>query len=165
MLTLGTAEGGTVEIVGLGDKFAKLTPPASWGGDNTNISADDLPGFQKMSIDEAKTLENGKLQDVPAGAKVTIEAKKGFKFKTIEAMKKTNLKTLEIPGDNVPAATIYYIKGETWNQAIENHPTENAGWSVNTVVMNGENTLFIGVSSVSPTDSIDSSKTYILMAD
>ena len=31
---------------------------------------------------------------------------------------------------NVAGQTIYYTTGETWRQAITNHATENAGWSI-----------------------------------
>ena len=40
---------------------------------------------------------------------------------------------------NMADATFYYLPGETWRQAIENHPTENAGFSIsgNWVTYNG----------------------------
>lgn len=30
-------------------------------------------------------------------------------------------------GDNI---TFYYVEGETWRQAVNNHPTENTGWYI-----------------------------------
>ena len=39
-----------------------------------------------------------------------------------------SLQSKEIGGD--ATATIYYVEGETWAQAIANHSSENGGWWV-----------------------------------
>ena len=31
---------------------------------------------------------------------------------------------------SVCGQTIYYAEGETWAEAIQNHPTENQGWEI-----------------------------------
>ena len=66
-------------------------------------------------------------------------------------------------GDHI----IYYASGETWGQAIANHPTENAGWSIKSedghdFVFYGENQVYYGVSQSAPfsDDLIDANDYY-----
>ena len=62
-------------------------------------------------------------------------------------------------GDHI----IYYASGETWGEAIANHPTENAGWSIKSedgldFVYYGENQVYyseVGVFSDDPIDAND----------
>ena len=72
----------------------------------------------------AATVTEGKLQGVKMGSEVKLEAKPGYKFRKVE-VKKGGLLTLSVCGE-----TIYYAKGETWAEAIQNHPTENQGWEI-----------------------------------
>ena len=62
-------------------------------------------------------------------------------------------------------ATIYYFEGETWEQAIQNHPTENSAWKINNgnISANGAN-LFAGDNyvKVSPNSTIDPKAGYHL---
>ena len=60
-------------------------------------------------------------------------------------------------------ATIYYFEGETWEQAIQNHPTENSAWKINNghVSGNGPN-LTAGGNYVNPNDTIDPKADYHL---
>lgn len=43
-------------------------------------------------------------------------------------VEKKSLQSIPITGPT--NATIYYFEGETWEQAIQNHPTENSAWSI-----------------------------------
>ncbi len=63
-------------------------------------------------------------------------------------------------GDHI----IYYASGETWEQAIAKHPTENVGWSIKSegdydYVYYGENQVWngggVGVFSDEPIDAND----------
>ena len=79
--------------------------------------------------DAAAEVKEGKLTGVKMGSKVTITAKDGYKFRKAEGKKGiVALKTLNVGGDCPGVLT--YAEGETWGQAIENHPTENTGWTI-----------------------------------
>ena len=74
------------------------------------------------------TVTDGKLQGVKMGSEVKVKAKEGYKFRSVTVKKGGGLLSLQIGG--LFTATIYYVEGETWKQAITNHPTENAGWAL-----------------------------------
>ena len=76
--------------------------------------------------DEAAEVKEGKLTGVKMDSKVTITAKDGYKFRKVE-VKKGGLLSIQIGG--ATTATIYYVEGETWGEAIQNHPEENSAWS------------------------------------
>ena len=76
-------------------------------------------------------------------------------------------------GDDAPAvqtvhvggianATFYYIPGETWRQAIENHPTENAGFSINAdkVRYNGTRVYIGSFGDLNPNTEVDPNGDY-----
>ena len=76
-------------------------------------------------------------------------------------------------GDDAPAvqtvhvggianATFYYIPGETWRQAIENHPTENAGFSINAgkVRYNGTRVYIGSFGELNPNTEVDPNGDY-----
>ena len=73
------------------------------------------------------TVTEGKLESVKMGSEVKVTAKEGYKFRKVEVKKKALL-SIKITGPT--NATIYYFEGETWEQAIQNHPTENSAWSI-----------------------------------
>ena len=75
--------------------------------------------------DKTGDITDGKLKAVKMGSEVKLEANPGYKFRKVEAKKAPALLTLSVGGE-----TIYYAKGETWAEAIQNHPTENQGWSL-----------------------------------
>ena len=82
-------------------------------------------GKATVTVDgTAATVTEGKLQGVKMGSEVKLKAKPGYKFRKVE-VKKGGLLTLSVCGE-----TIYYAKGETWAEAIQNHPTENQGWGL-----------------------------------
>ena len=57
--------------------------------------------------------------------KVKVKAKRGYVIDKVEVKKTMKLLTLTVNG-----VTIYYAEGETWAEAIQNHPTENQGWEI-----------------------------------
>ena len=73
---------------------------------------------------------------------------------------------LSIQIDGHVTATIYYFEGETWEQAIQNHPTENSAWKIDNgnISANGAN-LFAGgnYEKVNPNSTIDPKAKYHLM--
>ena len=73
---------------------------------------------------------------------------------------------LSIQIDGHVTATIYYFEGETWEQAIQNHPTENSAWKIDNgnISGNGAN-LFAGgnYEKVNPNSTIDPKAEYHLM--
>ena len=74
---------------------------------------------------QAKTpTDEGKVEAVKMQSEVKLKAATGYKFRKVE-VKKGGLLTLSVCDE-----TIYYAKGETWAEAIQNHPTENQGWGL-----------------------------------
>jgi hypothetical protein len=73
---------------------------------------------------------------------------------------------LSIQIDGHVTATIYYFEGETWEQAIQNHPTENSAWKIDNgnISANGAN-LFAGgnYEKVNPNSTIDPNTNYYLL--
>ena len=76
---------------------------------------------------EQKTVTEGKLEGVKMGTEVKVKAKDGYKFRKVEA-KKGGLLSIHITG--ATEATIYYVEGETWKEALQNHPEENSAWQI-----------------------------------
>ena len=106
----------------------------------------------------AATVTEGKLEGVKMGSEVKVKAKDGYKFRKVEA-KKGGLLSLEIGG--ATTATIYYIEGETWAQAMENHPEENAAWGIDHGDIKGNGvSLFAGDNFVTSNDTIDPKANY-----
>ena len=73
---------------------------------------------------------------------------------------------LSIQIDGHVTATIYYFEGETWEQAIQNHPEENSAWKNNQGHISGNGvTLFAGDNFVivNPNDTIDPNTNYYLL--
>ena len=76
--------------------------------------------------DKTGDITEGKLQGVKMGSEVKVKANTGYKFRKVEVKKGgAALLTLSVCGE-----TIYYAEGETWAEAIQNHPTENQGWEI-----------------------------------
>ena len=140
--------------------------------DEFELTFDDVNFKTNQNItvkvgDADKTLgEDGKLS-VKAGQTVTLTAKQGYKFRSVEAKKAAAAKpALSI---NIGDASIHYNEGESWKDAIQKYPTENAGWSIdgNTVKYNGNYTLCIddwSGSAVFPQAIIDATEAYKLVA-
>ena len=71
---------------------------------------------------------------VEAGTEVKATYSGTKHVKSVKAKKKATLLSLTVsdPGNWIDgnSKTIYYLAGETWRQAIENHAKENAGWII-----------------------------------
>ena len=106
----------------------------------------------------AATVTEGKLKAVKMGSEVKVKAKQGYKFRKVEVKKKAALLTLSVCGE-----TIYYAEGETWAEAIQNHPTENQGWEIYGGDVNHDNLGFLmqnddwvpGTAKIDPNASYD----------
>ena len=108
----------------------------------------------------AATVTEGKLEGVKMGSEVKVKAKDGYKFRKVEVAKKGGLLSIEIGGH--ATATIYYVEGETWAQAMENHPEENSAWAIDHGFMSSQGVmLIVGGNFVSPNDTIDPNAGYI----
>ena len=86
--------------------------------------------------DAAAEVKDSKLEGVKMDSKVTITAKEGYKFRKVE-VKKTEVLTItvakgstDLSGDKL----LYYTPGETYRQAIANHPENKLdgglGWNI-----------------------------------
>lgn len=108
--------------------------------------------------DEAAEVKEGKLTSVKMNSKVTVTAKEGYKFRKVE-VKKGGLLSIVITG--MTEATIYYVEGETWEQALQNHPEENSAWKIDHGYITGNNVyVSAGGNLVSPNDTIDPNAGY-----
>lgn len=110
--------------------------------------------------DEAAEVKEGKLTGVKMNSKVTVTAKDGYKFRKVE-VKKGGLLSIEIGG--AVTATIYYVEGETWEQALQNHPTENSAWKIDLsgFISSQGLILFKDDDFVNSTDTIDPNAHYL----
>ena len=118
-------------------------------------------GSKSVTID-ANTGEATKTGIAPE-TEVKIKAKRGYVIEKVEA-KKGGLLSFEIGGH--VTATIYYVEGETWEQAIQNHPDENSAWKIQNGYVSGNGvTLFVGdnYDFVSPNSTINPNANYHLL--
>ena len=111
------------------------------------IAADDFSQGKigEVTIDsEAATIdEDGVVKNVKKNSEVKFKAKRGYVFEKAETKKDGELKTLQFTGD--ASGTFYYVEGETWGEAITNHPTENADFNFKGVnVYYGNFMMFLG---------------------
>ena len=109
---------------------ADLTLTATFS-DEFELTFDDVNFKTNQNItvkvgDADKTLDQDGKLSVKSGQTVTLTAKQGYKFRDVSVKKAAPaLLSLQVCGQ-----TIYYAEGETWGDAIKNHPTENAGWNL-----------------------------------
>lgn len=109
----------------------------------------------------AATVTEGKLEGVKMGSEVKVKAKDGYKFRKVEVKKKAKVALLSIQITGAVTATIYYVEGETWEQAIQNHPTENSAWSIKSGIIYGQGyVLSTGEMPVFSNDTIDPNAGY-----
>lgn len=107
--------------------------------------------------------EDGKSANtVTEGSAMTVTYNGTKKLLGMKVEKKVPV-LLSIQIDGHVTATIYYFEGETWEQAIQNHPEENSAWTINNghVSGNGPN-LTAGGNYVNPNDTIDPKADYHL---
>ena len=124
--------------------------------------------LKSVTVDgTAKTAdEKGVIKNIEPTKKVKITTTGPDYIIRKAAVKKTeNMKTLQIGGETT--ATIYYIEGESWTDAIKNHPTENAGWKAFTSQITYDGSAYVlfyggSTTTVNPGEKIDSTKTYKL---
>ena len=102
---------------------------------------------------------------VTEGTPMTVTYNGAKKLLGMKVEKKVPaLLSIEIGGH--VTATIYYFEGETWEQAIQNHPTENSAWKNNQGHISGNGvTLFAGdnLVKVNPNDTINPNTNYYLL--
>jgi hypothetical protein len=127
--------------------------------DKANISV--LNGSTAVTFDDAGKSANTVTEGNTVTAKFT-GTKKVLGMK-VEKKAAPKLLTLNIGGET--SATIYYIEGESWKNAIENHPTENAGWRAFPSQITYDGSAYVlfyggGNTKVNPEENIDSTKTY-----
>ena len=119
--------------------------------------ADGIEEADKWSATPNTAAKNTEVKVTYSGAKKVLGMKVGKKAEA------PALKTLTIGGET--SATIYYIEGESWKNAIENHPTENAGWRAFPSQITYDGSAYVlfydgGNTRVNPEENIDSTKTY-----
>ena len=139
--------------------------------DEYELTFDDVNFKTNQNItvkvgDADKTLDQDGKLSVKAGQTVTLTAKQGYKFRSVEAKKAGAAKPAL--SFNIGDASIHYNDGESWKDAIQKYPTENAGWSIdgNTVKYNGNYTLCYddwSGSAVFPQAIIDATEAYKLV--
>jgi hypothetical protein len=78
--------------------------------------------------------------DVKKGQTVTVTYTGSKKVLGVKAEKKSAAALLKL---SVCGKTIYYAEGETWAEAIQNHPTENQGWGLYDGDVNHDNLGFL----------------------
>ena len=103
--------------------------------------------------------------EVKKDTKVDIKYNGTKKVIGVKAAKKGIVKLLTLNVGGETSATIYYIEGESWKKAIENHPTENAGWRAFPSQITYDGSAYVlfyggGNTKVNPEENIDSTKTY-----
>ena len=109
--------------------------------------------------DKTSAVTEGKLQGVKMGSEVKLEAKPGYKFRKVEVKKKAALQSIQIGG--ATTATIYYVEGETWGQAIQNHREENSAWKIEYGYVYGNGILlFKNGNFVNSNDTIEPNANY-----
>ena len=142
-----------IEVTVLNNKF-----DIQFNAANTNtIEA----GKATVKVGEtAAEVKEGKLTGVKMDSKVTITAKDGYKFRKVEATKTVNMLYIEASNHK-----LYYMEGETWRQAINNHTDLNQGWQYGGMEVwfgNIVNVLKGNGAAVDPGSVIDPTKTYTL---
>ena len=99
---------------------------------------------------------------VTEGSAMTVTYKGTKKLLGMKVEKKAPA-LLSIQIDGHVTATIYYFEGETWEEAIQNHPTENSAWKINQGYISGNGVnLTAGGNYVNPNSTIDPKADYHL---
>ena len=103
--------------------------------------------------------------EVKKDTKVDIKYNGTKKVLGVKAAKKAEVKllTLTVGGDATGVLT--YAEGETWGQAIENHPTENAGWTIGSLsgyILYDDTGVWLGGDRVKKEDAITPGAGYFI---
>ena len=103
--------------------------------------------------------------EVKKDTKVDIKYTGAKKVIGMKAAKKAEVKllTLTVGGDATGVLT--YAEGETWGQAIQNHPTENAGWTIGSLsgyILYDDTGVWLGGDRVKKEDAITPGAGYFI---
>ena len=137
---------------------------------NLFLSKDALADKANIAVTAGETTvefgDDGKSANtITEGSAMTVKFNGTKKVLGMKVAKKAPA-LLSIQIDGHVTATIYYFEGETWEQAIKNHPTENSAWKIqnDNISGNGAN-LFAGgnYEKVNPNSTIDPKANYHLM--
>ena len=134
-LTVTAATDGTLTADGITDTITYTLKAVStdtsavttweFSADELNASKDNvITGTTKtlgVDVEDYSTKTNGDYSDT-----ITFTAE-------VQAAVTLSSRTVPISSGSTETRTIYYVEGETWGQAIANHPTENSGWSTNNI--------------------------------
>lgn len=135
---------------------------------NLYLSKDALADKANITVKDGETAvefdEVGKSKTtVIEGSTVTTKYNGTKKVLGFKAVKKAPLLSIEIGG--ATDATIYYVEGETWEQAIQNHPTENSAWRIEQGHISSQwYLLFVGENFVNSNNTIDPNANYYFQA-
>lgn len=135
---------------------------------NLYLSKDALADKANITVKDGETAvefdEVGKSKTtVIEGTTVTTKYNGTKKILGFKAVKKAPLLSIEIGG--ATDATIYYVEGETWEQAIQNHPTENSAWRIEQGHISSQwYLLFVGENFVNSNNTIDPNANYYFQA-
>ena len=99
---------------------------------NLFLSKDALADKGSIAVTAGETTvefdDNGKSANtVTEGSAMTVTYNGTKKLLGMKVAKRSLL-SIQITGPT--NATIYYFEGETWEQAIQNHPEENSAWKI-----------------------------------
>ena len=147
----GTIYSADIELYAVYDLY--LSPAQD---ENVSVTAND----KAVSPDA-----EGKISEVESGKTVKLNVTNAdyiIRKATVKVKGAAEPTTLTITG--AFTATIYYIPGETWKQAIENHPTENTGWVIVGTVVGYQDTKH-WVYSAAPDKVIDPNANYTAQYD
>ncbi|UKK56706.1 BspA family leucine-rich repeat surface protein [Prevotella communis] len=130
---------------------------------NLYLSKEALADKANITVKDGETTvefdDDGKSKTtVIEGRTVTTKYNGTKKIIGMKVEKKEALLTLSVCGE-----TIYYAEGETWAEAIQNHPTENQGWEIYDGDVTHENLGFLkqnddwvpGTAKIDPNASYD----------
>lgn len=127
---------------------------------NANTIEDGKATVKVGDTDKTALIQDGKLTGVKYGQTVTLTATTGYKFRKAEVTKTVNMLYIEASNHK-----LYYMEGETWRQAIDNHTDLNQGWQYGGMEVwfgNIVNVLKGNGAAVDPGSVIDPTKTYTL---
>jgi len=134
---------------------------------NLFLSKDALADMTNIAVTAGKDPvafgDDGKSANtVTEGTPMTVKFNGAKKVLGMKVEKKAPaLLSIQIGGH--VTATIYYFEGETWEQAIQNHPTENSAWKIQNGYISGNGVnLTAGDNYVNPNSTIDPKADYHL---
>ena len=131
--------------------------------DEFELTFDDVNFKTNQNItvkvgDADKTLDQDGKLSVKSGQTVTLTAKQGYKFRSVEA-KKAGVTLLPL---TIGSYTIYYAEGDSWTDALQREENKDSGWQIlNGNVAGPRGTLYDkNWQQVSGSSKIDPSKGY-----